>query len=72
MIIASPHVNWNACLMAFYCALVVVHFLQLKVCGNHLLSKSISTTFPTVFAYSVSHILVIEYFKLFLDSYGDL
>ena len=51
---------------SFYCALLywsllILHFSKLKVCGNHVSCKSISTIFPTSFAHfmSLCHILVI-------------
>ena len=41
-----------------YCTLQVLHFLKFKVCGNSVVSKSI-TIFPTAFVHFVGHILVI-------------
>ena len=44
-----------------YCVSCILHFYKLKVCGNPVLSKSISTIFPKAFAYFLfpCHILVI-------------
>ena len=44
-------------------------FYKLKICGNPALGKSISAMFLMAFVHfvSLSHILVIQYFKLLHD-----
>lgn len=45
----------------------MLHFHNLKICGNSTLKKSICIIFPRAFVHFVSlcHILVIQHFKLF-------
>ena len=52
----SPHLHSH---ISLYCTLQIPHFLQLKVCGKPVTSKSMSAIFPTAFAHSLCHILVI-------------
>lgn len=44
-----------------YCALEILYFCKVKVCGNPKLNMSFGTIFPKAFAYFVSlgHMLVI-------------
>lgn len=46
-----------------YCASQTLHFYKLKVCGNLVLSMSISIIFPTG-SDDDGHFLAIKYFKL--------
>ena len=58
----------------FYCIQALLHFAiyTLKVCGNLVLSESVSTIFPTTFAHCMSLctilviLTVIYTFSLFL------
>ena len=59
---AYGHILFHCSLL--YCASQILHFFffyKLNVCGNPVLSKSISTIFPMAFAHFVSlrHVLVI-------------
>ena len=49
------------CYASLYCASQILHFLQMKACGNPASSTFISTFFPTAFAHFVAlcHILVM-------------
>lgn len=40
-------------------------FFKLNVCGNTLLSKSIDTIFPTIFAHFVSLFILLVLFQTF-------
>ena len=42
------------CCASLYCALQIVHFHKLKVCGNHALSKSINASFSNIYSLHVS------------------
>ena len=55
---------------SFYCASQILHFYELKVCGNLASSKCIGAIFPAAFAHFVFlYILVIHTFQTFLLLY---